>query len=127
MAHLMFCLRRLPHLSREQFQDYWRNVHGPLVRERAEALGLARYVQSQALPPEATGRLATERGSPPPFDGVAQLWWQERQPTPQQKDAARRASAELLQDERHFIDLAASPIFVVEDHEILRLFAQARS
>jgi len=126
MAHLMFCLRRLPHLTREQFQDYWRDVHGPLVRSQAQAMGLSAYVQSHALPEAAQTRLARERGSPDSFDGVAQLWWHERTLTPQQKDAARRANARLLADERKFIDLAASPIFLVQDHEVLRLFAEAR-
>lgn len=127
MAHLMFCLRRLPHLTRAQFQDYWRNVHGPLVRSHAGALGLSAYVQNHALPEEANARLARERGAPPSFDGVAQLWWHARTLTPAQKEAARRANAELLADERSFIDLAASPIFLVEDHEVLRLFSDSRS
>ena len=102
-------------------------MHGPMVRARAEALGLSRYVQSHALPEGSAGRLATERGAPPAFDGVAQLWWAPRSPTPAQKEAARQAGAELLEDERRFIDLAASPIFLVEDHELLRVFAEARS
>ncbi|MBI5277668.1 MAG: EthD domain-containing protein [Burkholderiales bacterium] len=126
MAHLMFCLRRLPHLTREQFQDYWRNVHGPLVHSHAEALGLSAYVQSHSLPEGVQSRLAKERGSPPSFDGIAQLWWHERSMTPEQKDAARRANAVLLADERNFIDLAASPIFLVDDHEVLRAFIEER-
>ena len=126
MAHLMFCLRRLPHLTREQFQRYWREVHAPLVRSHADALGLAGYVQNHALPEGVNDKLARERGSPTSFDGVAQLWWHDRTSTSEQKDAARRANAELLEDERRFIDLAGSPIFLVEDHEVLRLFADSR-
>jgi uncharacterized protein (TIGR02118 family) len=127
VAHLIFCLRRLSHLSRDEFQRYWREVHGPLVRERAEAMGLSRYVQSHALPEEASGRLARERGAPPSFDGVAQLWWEPRVLSAGQKEAARRANAELLEDERRFIDLVASPIFLVEDCEVVREFVAARS
>ena len=123
MAHLIFCLRRLPHLTREEFQAYWRDVHGPLVRSHAAALGLSAYVQNHAV---AEDKLAQQRGAPPAFDGVAQLWWEERALTPEQKDAAKRANAELLEDERRFIDLAQSPIFLVEDHEVLRSFAKAR-
>ena len=126
MAHLMFCLRRLPHLTRAQFQDYWRNVHAPLVRAHAEALGLSAYTQNHALADDSHEPLARARGAPPSFDGVAQLWWHERALTAEQKDAARRANALLLEDERRFIDLAASPIFLVEDHEVLRLFADRR-
>lgn len=127
MAHLMFCLRRLPHLTREQFQHHWRNVHGPLVRAHAEALGLSAYVQSHALPEAMDTHLARQRGAPPSFDGIAQLWWHARRLDAPQKEAARRANAVLLEDERRFIDLAASPIFLVEDHEVLRLFAHSRS
>jgi uncharacterized protein (TIGR02118 family) len=127
MAHLMFCLRRLPRLSRLEFQAYWRDVHGPLVQARAAALGLSAYVQNHALPDEVQSRLAGPRNSPPAFDGVAQLWWDEAPRTTEQREAARRANAELLEDEKRFIDLAASPIFLVEDHEVLRLFVDART
>ena len=49
MAHLMFRLRRLPHLTREQFQEYWSNVHGPLVRSHAQALGLSEEQKASVL------------------------------------------------------------------------------
>ena len=49
MVKLVFCLTRLPHLSREEFQRYWRERHGPLVRESAKALGIRRYVQVHTL------------------------------------------------------------------------------
>ena len=45
MIKLVFCLRRLPHLSREEFHRYWLDTHGPLVRELAPALGVKRYTQ----------------------------------------------------------------------------------
>jgi len=40
MIKLVFCLRRLPNLSREEFQRYWLDTHGPLVRELAPALAI---------------------------------------------------------------------------------------
>ena len=49
MLKLIFCVRRLPQLSRYQFQRYWREQHGPLVERHAEALRLRRYVQSHTL------------------------------------------------------------------------------
>lgn len=58
MLKLVFCVKRLPHLSRADFQRYWR-------------------------------------------------------------PAGRAASVALLEDERRFIDLAASPLFVGEEHEII--------
>src|SRR5881409_1469797 len=49
MVKLVFCLHRLPALSREEFQRYWRERHGPLVRESAKALGIRRHVQVHTL------------------------------------------------------------------------------
>ena len=49
MLHLIFCLRRLPHLSREEFQRYWREQHAPLVRAHAAALGIHRYVRAHTV------------------------------------------------------------------------------
>ena len=45
MIKLVFCCRRRPELSREEFQRYWLQSHGPLVRELAPALGIKRYTQ----------------------------------------------------------------------------------
>ena len=46
---LVFCVKRLPHLSREDFQKYWRDRHGPLVREAAPALAIRRYGDQPVL------------------------------------------------------------------------------
>ncbi len=120
MIKLVFCLRRLPHLSREAFQHHWRHVHAPLVAERAEVLGLRRYVQSHTLDDALVQPLAVPRGSPAPFDGVAELWWDSLEArTGARREDARRASAELLADERRFIDLAASPIFFADEFAVV--------
>ena len=46
MIKLTFCLRRKPGLSWDEFSNYWREVHAPLVKSHANALGVRRYVQS---------------------------------------------------------------------------------
>jgi uncharacterized protein (TIGR02118 family) len=119
MIKVTFCLRRLPHLSREQFQDYWRNVHAPLVAQYAEILNIQRYVQSHTLDDAAVAGLAVPRGSPPAYDGVAELWIGERREDASREEA-RRANRILLEDEKKFIDLAHSPIFYSRSHEILK-------
>ncbi len=50
MIKLTFCLIRLPHLTRAEFQDYWLNRHGPLVASVKDALRIRRYVQTHSLP-----------------------------------------------------------------------------
>src|SRR5262245_64685648 len=49
MIKLVFCCRRRPELGREEFQRYWLERHGPLVRSLRAALPMRRYVQSHTL------------------------------------------------------------------------------
>src|SRR5512140_2989621 len=106
MIHLVFCLRRSPHLSRTEFQRYWREQHAVLVRAQAPALGIRRYVQAHTVEhpiAEAAGAL---RGAPEPYDGVAELWFDgEEMLTRMQSAEAVEASRLLLEDEQRFIDL----------------------
>lgn len=121
MVKLVFCLRRRSDMSREEFQDFWLNRHGPFVRERAAAIGAVRYVQFHTNYDQLNEMLRASRGGPEPFDGVAELWFEDRAAIESAfaTDAARRAGAELLNDERQFIDLANSPIWLADEHEIL--------
>jgi uncharacterized protein (TIGR02118 family) len=121
MVKLIFCLRRLPHLSREEFQKYWLETHGPLVRERAAAIGAIRYVQVHTGHDDANAGLQASRGGPDPYDGVAELWFEDVEAigASASSDAGRRAAAELLEDERRFIDLAHSPLWIGDEHEIV--------
>jgi uncharacterized protein (TIGR02118 family) len=126
MLKLTFCLRRLPALTREEFQRYWRETHAPLVRRHAPALGIERHVQVHAAHDDLGAALRAGRGAPEAYDGVAELWWRDRAAfevalaTP----AARHAGAELLADERRFIDLARSPLWLGEENPVIE--ARAR-
>ena len=117
MVKLVFCLTRLPHLSREEFQRYWRERHGPLVRECAKALEIRRYVQVHTLETPVNDALRRGRGGPEPYDGVAELWFDSLEAlaaagaTPEGRAAGRR----LIEDERKFIDLPKSPLWWGEE------------
>jgi uncharacterized protein (TIGR02118 family) len=122
MVKLLFCLRRLPHLSREEFQRYWREVHAPLVAARSQALGIRRYVQRHTVDEPVYAGMGKPRGGIAPYDGVAELWWERVQlKDPGDIEAARRANRELLEDEGRFIDLPNSPVFFVDDYEVIPL------
>jgi hypothetical protein len=79
MIKLTFCLRRLPSLSREEFQRIWRDDHAPLVKAAAEHLGIKRYVQCHTddYPAIMAGAAARgiAHGEGEDFDGVAELWF----------------------------------------------------
>lgn len=121
MVKLVFCLRRLPHLSREEFQTYWRERHAPLVARHAETLRIHRYVQLHTRADELNAGLRASRGGPEEFDGIAELWWRDREDflAATAGEAGRRASLELLEDERRFIDLSASPLWLADEHLVV--------
>ena len=121
MIKLVFCLRRLPHLTREEFQRHWHERHAPLVRAHAAALGIRRYVQTHTLEHPVNAALRASRGGPDAFDGVAELWWDsaEALAAASASPEGRAAAAELLDDERRFIDLARSPLFVAVERPIV--------
>jgi uncharacterized protein (TIGR02118 family) len=122
MLKMTFCLRRAQHLSRVEFSEYWSNVHAPLVRANAEILGIRRYVQVRTLeePWLQDGLRARNGGAPAAYDGVAEVWVDSledlRRPSTEE---GRAAAALLLEDERKFIDLPSSPMFVGEELMII--------
>jgi uncharacterized protein (TIGR02118 family) len=121
MIKLVFCLRRLPQLSRDEFQRYWREQHAPLVARHADALRIRRYVQLHTRTDDANAALRASRGGPEEYDGVAELWWRDRDDllAATASAAGQQASRELLEDERRFIDLAHSPLWLADEHTIL--------
>jgi uncharacterized protein (TIGR02118 family) len=121
MLKLIFCLRRQPKLSRAEFQRYWREVHGPLVRQHATVLRIRRYVQAHTVEDALNDALRAGRGSDEPFDGVAELWWESRADFEAATASAAGAAASraLFEDEQRFIDHARSPLFVTEEHTII--------
>lgn len=121
MVKLIFCARRAAHLSRAEFQRYWREVHGPLVRTYAAVLRIRRYVQVHTLDHPVQEALRASRGGPEPFDGVAELWWDSVDDLLGANDdpAWRAASLALYEDEQRFIDLSRSPLWIGEEHPIV--------
>ena len=79
MIRLIFVLRRKPEMSLAEYQQYWRETHGPLVAKHATALNIHRYIQLHTLDDPVNDQLAGDRGSmEPSYDGVAclaALYW----------------------------------------------------
>lgn len=122
MFRITFCLKRLPHLTREEFHTYWRTDHAPLVQANAEALNIRKYVQSHTVSQADRFPGALARGSAgQDFDGVAQLWWDDKESfaAAGATTAGQIAGRLLLEDERKFIDLENSPIFLSDDVHII--------
>ncbi|WP_291194714.1 EthD domain-containing protein [Hyphomonas sp.] len=121
MIKLTFCLRRLPHLSREDFQRYWRETHAPLVAARAKTLGIVKYEQVHTGFDALNVGIQASRGGPEPYDGIAEIWFEseESMAIAGQNPGAAEAARDLLEDERKFIDLANSPLWFNRVHTIV--------
>ena len=120
MIKLAFCLKRLPHFSREEFQRYWRENHAPLVAKHAKTLRIHRYVQLHTVDSPANAALRGSRGAPEEYDGIAELWWKsEEDLAAATGPEAAAAGQALLEDERKFIDLARSPLWLAEEHVVI--------
>ena len=119
MIKLTFCLHRRPELTREAFQDYWNNVHAPLVASVRDVLRIRRYVQLHSLPAKVSEQIRQSRGAPEDYDGVAQLWWDSLADMALARaEDAGAAARMLLDDERKFIDMARSPLWWGEEKVI---------
>jgi uncharacterized protein (TIGR02118 family) len=118
MIRLNFALKRLAHLSRADFQRYWREKHGPLVASVSRPLRMRRYLQSHTVDdPLYDGLRAAREGMHEPFDGIASVWFDSREDlvAAMTSEEGRKGGALLLEDERRFIDLARSPLWVSQE------------
>ena len=127
MIKLTFCLVRLPNLSREAFQAYWFDTHGPLVASVADELKIRRYVQLHSLPAAASAGLRASRSAPEEYDGVAELWFESLEVLAEngRRPEAQAAAALLLEDERRFIDLPKSPLWWGQERVVVGADQQA--
>ena len=121
MIKLSFAVRRRADVDPAEFHRYWRDEHGPLVRSLQPVLGIRRYVQTHRMETPLNEALRASRGGLEPFDGVAELWWDDLDAlvaatsTPEGAAAGQR----LLEDETKFIDLERSALWLGQEIEII--------
>ncbi len=120
MIKFVMCLCRHPEMTREQFQDYWVNKHGPFFQQHAGDMRSKRYVQSITLDTPLNEALRESRGMLPAYDGVAEVWFESEDDmvaamsTPE----GQALSAALLADEQNFVDHSKSTAFIVRENEL---------
>ena len=117
MIKLIYCVRRLPHLSMAEFQSHWLEHHsqfGPRVKS------IRRYVQYHVLQDDPIREAMAQAGvsKVEPFDGVAIAWFDSLEAM--RKDlTGNYAIAEALEDEKHFIDHSRTATCVAEEHVVV--------
>ena len=97
---------RKPGMPVEEFQRYWREVHGPLA---ARIPVLRRYVQSH------TRRAGYEGGRAPAYDGAAITWFDDTDSM--RASAATAEYARVRADEPNFI--APDPPFIITVEHVI--------
>jgi uncharacterized protein (TIGR02118 family) len=120
MLKLVYCVRRRPDLSFDEFRDYWLHKHGPKVRGFAATMRARKYVQSHTLQSEMNDLARQPRGTADPYDGITEIWWDSAEDLQQAVETAecQEAFAALIQDEAQFVDLPRSSLFFTEEHTI---------
>jgi len=108
MVKLIYVISRKEGMSVAEFQTHWRETHADIA---ARIPGVRRYVQYHTLP-ELYGR-----ETPPPYDGAAELWFDDL-------DAMRAAfrsdeTAAAREDELKFIDHSKSFLIVTEEKPVI--------
>ncbi len=119
MLKFVYVLHRKPGMTLEEFQQYWLDHHGPLVKGFAATLGIQRYIQVHTRPAQSARLADPIRGEMgEPFDGVAELWFDRERATGSDEER-RAASRALAEDEAHFIDFSRSAMWRGEEQFIV--------
>lgn len=119
MIRISYLMRRLPHLSLEEFQTYWSEQHPQAAPEDAFAtLGVKRYVQVLPLETDARNLVIGPRtGLVEPFDGLAELWVDDIEALENNwsTEKAKEYIEIFFKDEQNFIDWNRSTILVSQE------------
>lgn len=119
MIKLIMCLHRRSDITREAFQDYWRNSHGPFFMKHASVMRAKKYIQSHTLSSPLNEGMRQSRGMAEAFDGVAEVWFESEKELMEAMGSTEMAELgpKLVADENNFIDHARSCAFIVEEIE----------
>jgi len=100
--------RRKPGLSREEYNNYWEKVHGPLAARNIP--GLRRYVQNH---------LVDIPGMEYDGDGVVEMWYDNVDAyLKSMKYLQSAAGKALMEDGDKFADMSGAKVWIVEEHII---------
>jgi len=117
MIKFVYCVRRHPRLSPQEFRKYWIENHGPLVRKHAQTLRAKKYIQSHTLDTPINLIAQQTRGAKAPYDGITEVWWDSLEDlmaaisTPEGMESNRI----LVEDEARFCDLPNCSVFLTEE------------
>ena len=121
MIKLVMCVCRRPELSREQFQDYWRNHHGTLIQKFAETYKARRYVQSHTINTPLNENVRKSRGMSQEYDGIVEIWWESEEDFIEaiSSPEGQKLRTVFLDDEAKFLDFGRSAAFFTKEYVLV--------
>ena len=123
MIKMITLLKRNPGLTREEFEEHWRNVHAELVRDLPDvSIHMRRYVQNYLL--GGAGQASEEFGGVGvpsddfDFDGIMEAHFDSME------DMARMTSTQaylefIRPDEQHLVDAARCKMYLTEEYVVV--------
>ena len=121
MIRFINCIRKLSHISSEQFREYWNDPKFDAIIDRVmEYTGATGHAKNLTLMVEANELMQKKRGgSAQPFDGVLEYWWDN---APQLNAVLNSPQCDvlmksMLEYQKQFVDLEKSCAFFTEAQE----------
>ncbi len=106
MLKIVFLISRRPGMDGEEFHRYWRETHAPIA---AKLPLLRKYVLNHFA--------AAPDGTPPVYDGFAELWWDDAEAMEQSMASAEGQAA--VADGDNFLDTERIQTFTVDEVKIV--------
>jgi uncharacterized protein (TIGR02118 family) len=75
MVKIVTLIKRKAGMSKEDFSEYWANVHAPLAMSEKGPPGFRRYAQVDRLRTPVVGEAGFEHLQDAEFDGIAEMWF----------------------------------------------------
>jgi uncharacterized protein (TIGR02118 family) len=122
MIKLVMCVNRLPQLSREEFQDYWLNNHGPLFKKFADTYRAKKYIQSHTIDSKLNENVRKSRDMQElEYDGITEIWWESEDDfiAAISSEEGQKLRTVFLDDEAKFLDFSKSTAFFTKEHTIV--------
>lgn len=115
---LLAFIRRVPEVPIEEFHDYWREVHGPRIRDTPErARHVLRYEQNHRLAADYERSRHAAEMETADYDGVAVQWFDSVDTF---RAFASEPSAAVGHDEdARYLDLSATTWMLTKDADVI--------
>jgi uncharacterized protein (TIGR02118 family) len=97
-------LKRKPGLSRDEFETYWRDVHGPLVKSTRSGSHVLRYEQHPATQSDG-------------WDGVTEQWFESVEDF--YASLAEDDYKLIDEDTRKFLDVSALEFLLTDEPRVV--------